>query len=83
MGEGREALDVLRSVWDSQDQNVEDIEDCESPSGCKRLKDAGVGYGGANEEDRAANWKDRLQREGKLSTKAPSLRDLVLGKEAS
>jgi hypothetical protein len=77
--ERAEALEVLRDVWRGQGQDVADLDDsCESR--CKKMTDAGVGYddyAGGDETDRAAAWRARLEREGKLST-AGSLRDLVL-----
>jgi hypothetical protein len=77
--ERAEALEVLRDVWRGQGQDVADLDDsCESR--CKKMTDAGVGYddyAGGDETDRAAAWRARLEREGKLSP-AGSLRDLVL-----
>ena len=80
MDEARaEALEVLRDVWRGQAQDAADLADCGEAS-CKRMTDAGVGFdefGAASEEDRAAAWRSRLEREGKLGT-AGSLADLVL-----
>jgi len=85
MSEEREALDVLRDVWSGQSQDSADIGDgCEKGS-CTRVTEAGVGfesYAGATEEDRAAAWRARLEREGKLNPRGSGLRDLVLGKHA-
>ena len=73
------ALEVLRDVWHGQAQSVADLDDgCESR--CKKMTDAGVGfddYAAGGEADRAAAWRARLEREGKLGA-AGSLRDLVL-----
>jgi hypothetical protein len=80
MNEARaEALEVLRDVWRGQVQGAADLADC-GESSCKRMTDAGVGFdefGAASEQDRAAAWRSRLEREGKLGT-AGSLADLVL-----
>jgi DNA-binding GntR family transcriptional regulator len=77
--ESTEALEVLRDVWRGQAQTAADLgDDCETH--CRRMTDAGVGfddYAGADEADRSAAWRARLEREGKLST-AGSLRDLIL-----
>jgi hypothetical protein len=77
--ERTEALEVLRDVWRGQAQTVADLDDsCESH--CKKMTDAGVGfedYAAGDETDRAAAWRARLEREGKLST-AGSLADLVM-----
>ena len=78
--ERAEALEVLRDLWRGQDQGTADL-DAFRESSCKRMTDAGVGFdefGGASEGDRAAAWRARLEREGKLGT-AGSLADLVLG----
>jgi hypothetical protein len=80
MGEqGAEALEVLRDVWRAQAQTVADLDDS-GESHCKRMTDAGVGfddYAAGDATDRAAAWRDRLARDGKLSPTG-SLRDLVL-----
>lgn len=77
--ERAEALEVLRDLWRSQAQGAADLDAC-GESSCKRMTDAGVGFdefGGASEGDRAASWRARLEREGKLGT-GGSLADLVL-----
>jgi hypothetical protein len=74
-----DALEVLRDLWRGQAQGAADLADC-GESSCKRMTDAGVGFddfAGGNERDRAAAWRARLEREGKLGT-AGSLADLVL-----
>jgi hypothetical protein len=88
--ERAEALEVLRDVWRAQAQTVADLDDS-GESHCKRMTDAGVGFddfgkddfgrddfAGADATERIAAWRDRLAREGKLSS-AGSLRDLVMG----
>ena len=42
---------------------------------------ANVGFDGVpgDDEDLRAAWRDRLQREGKLSPEGGSVRDVVLG----
>ena len=77
--ERAEALEVLRDLWHGQAQGAADLADC-GESSCKRMTDAGVGFddfAAGNEQDRAAAWRARLEREGKLGT-AGSLADLVL-----
>jgi hypothetical protein len=80
MDEARaEALEVLRDLWRGQSQGAANLADW-TESSCKRMTDAGVGFdefGAASEQDRAAAWRSRLEREGKLGT-AGSLADLVL-----
>jgi hypothetical protein len=78
--ERAEALEVLRDVWRGQGQAVADLDDCGEQRACKRMTDAGVGfdeYAAGDETDRAAAWRARLEREGKLSG-AGSLADLVM-----
>jgi hypothetical protein len=79
--ESVEALEVLREVWRSQSQTAADLdESCEKS--CKRMTDAGVGFGdfaGETDVDRMEAWRSRLEREGKLSRSGGSVRDLVLG----
>lgn len=77
--ERAEALEVLRDLWHGQAQGTADL-DAFRESSCKRMTDAGVGFdefGAESEQDRAAAWRGRLEREGKLGT-AGSLADLVL-----
>ena len=77
--ERAEALEVLRDLWRGQAQGTADLDAC-GESSCKRMTDAGVGFdefGAGSETGRAAAWRARLEREGKLGT-AGSLADLVL-----
>jgi hypothetical protein len=77
--ERAEALEVLRDLWHGQAQGTADL-DAFRESSCKRMTDAGVGFdefAAGDEQDRAAAWRARLEREGKLGT-AGSLADLVL-----
>ena len=74
-----EALDVLRTVWGAQGQTSADLdEDCGTKS-CKRM--AGINFDGmaGQDEDLRTAWRERLAREGKLSTAGGTIRDLVLG----
>jgi hypothetical protein len=79
-----EALEVLREVWRSQQQDASDLDDgCEAKS-CRRMTDAGVGFDefaaeGATGKDLATAWRDRLKREGKYDASGGTLRDLILG----
>lgn len=81
-----EALEVLREVWQGQSQSAADLAAAGGAGdGCKRMTDAGVGFdefGGSCEEDRAANWRARLEREGKLNPSGGGLRDLVFGPDS-
>jgi len=79
-----EAVDVLRAVWAADGQSSADLdEDCGPTKSCKNMKD--VTFDGLAEPgiDLGSAWRDRLRREGKLSTSGGSIRDLVLGQSDS
>jgi hypothetical protein len=75
-----ESLAVLREVWDGQGQSRADLDEaCGPKKVCKNMVNVGFdGMAGPDGDLRAA-WRARLQREGKLSSEAGSIRDLVLG----
>jgi hypothetical protein len=75
-----EALEVLRAVWAAQEESSADLdEDCSPTKNCKNMKD--ITFDGYAEpgSDLTGAWRDKLAREGKLSTSGGSIRDLVLG----
>jgi len=75
-----EAVDVLRAVWAADGQRSEDLDDGPGPTKvCKNMKD--VSFDGMAEPgtDLREAWRERLRREGKLSTSGGSIRELVLG----
>ena len=75
-----EAVDVLRAVWSADERSRDELDEaCGPTKTCKNMKD--VTFDGMAEPgtDLTEAWKDRLRREGKLSTSGGSLRDLVLG----
>jgi hypothetical protein len=78
-----EPLEVLRTIWRSQGQTGADL-GSETKS-CKRMDDAGVGFEDFADgtADLATAWRDRLEREGKLTRSSGTVRDLVLGPDAS
>ncbi|HEX3929409.1 MAG TPA: hypothetical protein VHW64_01805 [Nocardioides sp.] len=68
---------VLRALWQTEGQELD--EDCtpESNKVCRNMKDVSFdGFAPAG-SDLGQAWRDKLAREGKLSS--GSLRDLVLG----
>lgn len=77
-----EAVDVLRAVWSADGQSAEALDDCGPTKSCRNMKD--VSFDGMAEPgtDLTEAWRDRLRREGKLSTSGGSIRDLVLGSDA-
>jgi hypothetical protein len=78
-----EAVDVLRAVWAADGQSAESLDDdCGPTKSCKNMKD--ITFDGMAEpgSDLGSAWRERLKREGKLSTSGGSVRDLVLGPDA-
>jgi hypothetical protein len=75
-----EAVEALRAVWAAGGQEPADLDEaCPPQKTCRNMKD--VSFDGMAEPgtDMSAAWRDRLRREGKLSTSGGSVRDLVLG----
>lgn len=89
-GEGTEALSALRGIWKAQGQTSADLDEaCGNTKACKSME--AVGFQGMADDEapdqtkqavgsnlRSA-WKTKLEREGKLSSEAGSVRDLVFG----
>jgi hypothetical protein len=74
-----EALEVLRGVWNAQEQTAADLdEDCGTKT-CKRMADVGFGGMAGPDDDLRTAWRSRLAREGKLNAGGRSIADLVLG----
>ncbi|HEY2792572.1 MAG TPA: hypothetical protein VGJ28_09460 [Micromonosporaceae bacterium] len=76
-----QTVDVLRTVWAVDSVSSEDLEEACGPTKiCKNMKD--VTFDGMAEpgSDLGSAWRERLRREGKLSTSGGSIRDLVLGR---
>jgi hypothetical protein len=75
--DGRE---VLRALWSAQGEAGADLDEApDSKKPCKNMTH--VSFDGLAEpgSDLREAWRERLQREGKLSTSGDSIRDLVLG----
>ena len=74
-----EAVEVLRAVWAADGQGDALDEACGPTKSCKNMTD--VTFDGYAEpgSDLTGAWRERLRREGKLSTSGASIRDLVLG----
>lgn len=78
-----EALAVMREIWRGTGQSSADLADSCGEKTCRKMDDAGVGFGGfADDGDLQGAWRARLEREGKLSQVGGSIRDLVLGPAA-
>ena len=74
-----EPKEVLRALWRAEGQELEVDEDCvpQNQKACKNMK--GVSFDGFAPagSNLGQAWRDKLEREGKLSQ--GSLRELVLG----
>jgi hypothetical protein len=77
-GEPGEALEVLRGIWSAQGQTSANLDDLDTGRACKRMADVGFSEMAGAEDDQRAAWRDRLEREGKLSN-GGTVADLVLG----
>jgi hypothetical protein len=80
----KDAVEVLRAVWAVDGQDADDLEDlCGPQKSCKNM--VGVSFDGlaGPGADLKSAWRDKLAREGKLSTTGNSIRDLVLGSSNS
>ena len=74
-----EAVDVLRSVWAAGGTGRDDLDEACGPTKvCRNMRD--FSFEGMAEEgaDLGDTWREKLRREGKLSTSG-TLRDLILG----
>jgi hypothetical protein len=73
-----EPLDVLRGIWSARGQGSADLDEaCGTQKSCKRMQD--VGFDDlTGDGDLRAQWRSRLQREGKLDPQADSIADLIL-----
>ncbi len=75
-----EALEVLRGVWSAQGQTSADLDEaCGTGKSCRKMADVGFDGMAAADEDLAAAWRAKLEREGKLNPAGGSVRDLVFG----
>jgi hypothetical protein len=78
-----DAVEVLRSIWSAQGTTSAEVdEDFGAKKVCRNMKD--ISFDGMAEpgSDLRDAWRERLEREGKLSTSGGSIRDLVLGHDS-
>jgi hypothetical protein len=75
-----ETIEVLRGVWTASGQSSDELDELFGPAkSCKNMQNVGFDdYAGSDGDIREA-WRSTLQREGKLSKRQGSVRDLVLG----
>jgi hypothetical protein len=77
-------VDVLRTLWAAEGRSASPVRDeldeaCGPTKACKNMQHVsfdGMAEPGTNLREA---WRERLEREGKLSTAGGSIRDLVLG----
>jgi len=75
-----ETVEVLRAVWSARGQSAADVEELLGPQkSCKNMQVVGFDGMADSGADLRSAWRVTLQREGKLSREAGSVRDLVLG----
>jgi hypothetical protein len=75
-----ETVEVLRAVWSADGPAAAEFDEaCGPTKNCRNMKD--VTFDGMAEpgSDLTQAWREKLRREGKLSTAGGSIRDLVLG----
>ena len=75
-----ETVEVLRAIWSGSGQRANDVDEaCGPQKSCKNMTD--VTFDGLAEpgSDLGAAWREKLRREGKLSTSGAGIRELVLG----
>ena len=80
MTQPEETVGALRAVWAAEGQRSADLDEaCGPAKNCRNMQD--VSFDGMAEPgtDLRAAWRERLRREGKLSSSAGSIRDLVMG----
>jgi len=75
---------VLTTLWAATTPTGITIdEDCSPTKQCRNMKDITFDGYAPEGTDMKAAWKDLLAREGKLHPGAETIRDLVLGPDAS
>ena len=74
----------LTSIWESQgDPGLTVDEDCSPTKQCRNMRDMTFDAFAPEGTDIRAAWQERLRREGKWDVSGGTIRDLVLGPDAS
>ena len=75
-----EAVEVLRGLWTATGQTSDDLDELFGPAkSCKNMQNVGFDALAGDRGDLRSAWRETLEREGKLSHSAGSVKDLVLG----
>ncbi|SRR5258708_3540270 len=79
-----DAVEVLRAVWAATGQGSDDLADSFGPQkSCRSMESVGFDALASGDGDLRAAWRATLEREGKLSPGAGSVREIVLGQAES
>ena len=70
---------VLRDVWSATDDEASQSDDCGPTRVCRNARDFTFDGIAEEGEDLQTAWRRLLETEGKSSSEATSVRDLVLG----
>ena len=80
LDETDETVEVLRGVWTASGDDSEELAELFGPArSCKNMQNVGFDDFAGSEADVREAWRATLKREGKLSERQGSVRDLVLG----
>ncbi len=75
-----EAVDVLRGVWTASGQTSAELDELfGAAKSCKNMLNVGFDDFAGSSGDLRAAWRATLEREGKLSDRTGTIRDLMLG----
>jgi hypothetical protein len=80
-----DSSDPTRAVWTADEAVGTDTfdEDCSPTRVCRNAREFSFDGISADGSDLQSAWRDTLEREGKLNPSAESIRDLVLGQNAT
>ena len=79
-GRSEEALEVLREIWAASGQDGEALAEELGPAkSCKNMQNVSFDGMAGSDGDLRSAWRDRLRREGKLSSGSGTVADLIGG----
>ena len=74
---------IVTDVWDASANDAGMDADCSPTKVCRNAREFGFDGIAEGDDDLQTAWRKLLVNEGKFSTEAPSIRELVLGDSAS